>query len=175
LVTALVAIPCLHLALLYRRRYPLTALLHRLPFVHRSARWVRFLRASEWMAGRFCQHHPRALLGALGVSLVAGAWMIVDYMLMVRFLSISLTLWKSIAGWTAGWLSFLLPLPGGLGALEASQVFALGRFGTSAGAALGVALLMRGRDLLIAGTGLLLAGRGWKRRAVTVSPIPREP
>ena len=67
LVIALVSIPCLHLLLLYHKRYPITALLHRLPFVRRSARWVRFLRASEWMAGRFCQRHPQALLGALTV------------------------------------------------------------------------------------------------------------
>jgi uncharacterized membrane protein YbhN (UPF0104 family) len=60
-----------------------------------------------------------------------------------------------------------MPLPGGLGALEASQVFALGRFGISAGVALGVALLMRGRDLLIGGIGLLLAGRGWGRKLPT--------
>jgi uncharacterized protein (TIRG00374 family) len=174
LVIALVSIPCLHLLLLYHKRYPITALLHRLPFVRRSARWVRFLRASEWMAGRFCQRHPQALLGALGVSLAQGAWMIVDYALMVRFLGILLPLWKTIAGWTAGWLSFLMPLPGGLGALEASQVFALGRFGISAGAALGVALLMRGRDLLIAGTGLILAGRGWKRRPGRTMTLPEE-
>jgi len=58
------------------------------------------------------------------------------------------------------WLAFLVPLPGGLGALEASQVFALGAFGVSAASALGVTLLIRARDLLIGGLGLLLAGRG---------------
>ncbi len=65
---------------------------------------------------------------------------------------------------------FLTPLPGGLGALEASQVFALGRFGVSVGAALGVALLMRGRDLLIASTGLLMAGRAWRKKTVPILP-----
>jgi uncharacterized membrane protein YbhN (UPF0104 family) len=46
-----------------------------------------------------------------------------------------------------------------LGALEASQVFALGTFGISAASALGIALLMRARDLLIGGLGLLFASR----------------
>jgi len=50
-------------------------------------------------------------------------------------------------------------LPGGLGALEASQVFALGFFGISAASAMSLALFMRARDLLIGGLGLLLAGR----------------
>jgi len=173
-VALLVLLPSAHLFLLYRRRRPLTALLHRLPFIHQASKPVRFLRAAEWMAGSFCQRHLRALLGALGVSLVAGAGMIIDYTLMVRFLGILLPFWKTIAGWTAGWLSFLMPLPGGLGALEASQVFALGRFGVSAGAALSVALLMRGRDLLIGGTGLLMARRAWKKKPAPELRVPDE-
>jgi hypothetical protein len=112
------------------------------------------------MAGTLCQRHPRALLGAIGVSLLAAAGMLVDYALMTSFLGIHLTFWKTAAGWTAGWLAFLVPLPGGLGALEASQVFALGRFGIPPALALGLALLMRGRDLAIGGLGLLLAGQG---------------
>ncbi len=173
LLSLLIFWPVLHLLLLYKRRYPITALLHRLPFVQKNSKPVRFLVASEWMAGRFCQRHPRTLLQSLGVSLLAGAGMIIDYALMVRFLGILLPLWKTIAGWTAGWLSFLFPLPGGLGALEASQVLVLGKFGISAGAALSVALLMRGRDILIGGTGLLMAGRAWRRKPVGISPVPK--
>ncbi len=174
LVSLLILIPAGHLVLLFRRHYPITAVLRRLPFVRQTSRPVRFLVAAEWMAGRFCQRHPRTLLQALGVSLLAGAGMILDYTLMVKFLGILLPLWQTIAGWTAGWLSFLMPLPGGLGALEASQVLVLGRFGIPAAAALSVALLMRGRDLLIGGTGLLMAGRAWKRKPAAVSAAPKK-
>jgi len=80
--------------------------------------------------------------------------------LITFFLNIELTSWQVVASWTMSWLAFLVPLPGGLGALEASQVFALGAFGVSAASALGVTLLIRARDLLIGGLGLLLAGRG---------------
>jgi uncharacterized membrane protein YbhN (UPF0104 family) len=59
-------------------------------------------------------------------------------------------------------LAFLLGLPGGLGALEASQVLALGWFGQPAAVAISIALLMRGRDLLNGGLGLLLAGGTWR-------------
>ena len=100
--------------------------------------------------------------------------MLLDYALITTFLNIHLPFWKMAAGWMMGWISLVMPLPGGLGALEASQVFALGRFGISAGAALGVALLMRGRDLLIAGTGLILAGRGWKRKPGRTMTLPEE-
>jgi glycosyltransferase 2 family protein len=159
-LVALIAWPPAHILLMYNRIYPLTRLLRAIPFIPQNASPMRFLRASEWLAGTFCQRHPRALLGSLAVSLLAGLGMLLDYTLMTSFLGIQLPLWEIIAGWTAGWLSFLVPLPGGLGALEASQVFALGAFGVSAATAISVTLLMRARDLLIGGLGLLLAGQG---------------
>jgi uncharacterized protein (TIRG00374 family) len=164
LLLALVAWPPIHIVLLYKRIYPLTRLLRALPFIPRQARLARFLRASEWMAGTFCQRHPWALLASLSVSLFAGLGMLLDYALMISFLGIQLPFWQAVAGWTSGWLSFLVPLPGGLGALEASQVFALGMFGIPAATAISVVLLMRARDLFIGGLGLLLAGNGYSTK-----------
>jgi uncharacterized protein (TIRG00374 family) len=155
----LVAWPPIHLILLYNKHYPITAVLYALPFVHRKSKWIRFLRASERLAGMFCQRHPRRLLLASGISLITAAGMVVDYALMASFMGIHLTFWQTIAGWTLGWLSLLMPLPGGLGALEASQVFILGRFGYSAATALSLTLLQRGRDILVGGLGLLLVSR----------------
>jgi uncharacterized protein (TIRG00374 family) len=155
--------PFVHILLLYSRRHPLTSLLRALPFVPKEAKAVRFLRASEWLAGRFCRRHLSALTAAIFVSLLAALGMVSEYFLMTSFLGIRLSFWQTTAAWTAGWLSFLVPLPGGLGALEASEVFALGAFGIPAASAIGVTLLMRGRDLLIGGLGLLLAGRGLRR------------
>lgn len=155
--------PFVHIGLLYHRRYPLTILLRALPLVPKEAKAVRFVRASEWIAGRFCRRHSPALMSAIFVSLLAALGMVSEYFLMTSFLGIRLTFWQTAAAWTAGWLSFLVPLPGGLGALEASEVFALGFFGIPAAAAISVTLLMRGRDLVIGGLGLLLAGRGFRR------------
>lgn len=157
-LTGLVMWPLVHIILLYNRRYPISALLRTLPAVRQDSKFVRFVRASEHLAGRFCQRHPRALLAAIAVSLLAAVGMVSEYALITSFLQIGLPFWQTAAAWTAGWLSFLVPLPGGLGALEASQVFALGFFGISAASAISVTLLMRGRDLLIGGLGLLLAG-----------------
>jgi len=155
--------PPAHLILLYNRRYPLTAFVHAIPFISKSSKPIRFLRAAERLAGTFCQRHPRRLLIALGISLMTGAGMLVDYALMAYFLKINLPFWKMIAGWMMGWISLLMPLPGGLGALEASQVFTLGKFGFSAATALSLTLLIRGRDMFIGGIGLLLAGHGVTR------------
>jgi len=155
--------PPLHLILLYNGRHPLTGFVRIIPFIPKNSKPFRFLRAAEWMAGTFCQRHPHRLIIALAFSLMGGAGMLVDYALMASFLNIQLPFWKMIAGWMMGWISLLMPLPGGLGALEASQVFTLGKFGFSAATALSLTLLMRGRDIFIGGLGLILAGRRFGR------------
>jgi glycosyltransferase 2 family protein len=172
LLAFLILWPPIHLFLLYKRHYPLSGLVRRLPFVNKKSKPLRFLRAAEKLAGRFCQRHPSRLLAAIVCSLVAGAGMLLDYALMTSFLNIRLPFWQMTAGWMMGWISLIMPLPGGLGALEASQVFTLGMFGYSAAAALSLTLLMRGRDMLIGGLGLLLAGTGWRHKA---RPLPIDP
>lgn len=158
--------PPTHITLLYHHRYPLTALVRAIPFIPKHAKTTRFLRAAEWLAGNFCRRHLPHLLGALGISLLAGAGMIGEYALMTSFLGIHLPFWKTAAAWAAGWMSFMMPLPGGLGALEASQVFVLGLFGIQTAAAFSLVLLMRGRDMLIGGLGLLMAGTAsWKKKS----------
>jgi glycosyltransferase 2 family protein len=159
-LVVLIAWPPLHLILLYHRHYPLTSLVHAIPFIHKNAKPIRFMRAAERLAGKFVQRYPRRLLTALGISLVGGAGMLVDYAVMASFVNIHLPFWKTVAGWMSGWMSLLMPLPGGLGAFEASQVFVLGKFGFSAAIALSLAFLIRGRDIFIGGVGILLAGHG---------------
>jgi len=158
--------PPAHIIFLYHRKYPLTELVRAIPFIPQNAKATRFLRAAEWLAGTFCRRHLPYLLGALGVSLLAGVGMVGEYALMTSFLGIHLPYLKTVAAWAAGWLAFLMPLPGGLGALEASQVFVLGRFGFRNAVAISLILLMRGRDLLIGGLGLFMVGTAsWKKKS----------
>ena len=159
---AFVSWPLIHTILLYRKIYPLSASLQKISFIQ-NTKAIRFIRAAEHLAGRFCQRQTRALLAASFVSILAAMGMVSEYFLMTSFLQVHLSFWQTVAAWTAGWLSFLVPLPGGLGALEASQVFALGFFGISAASAISVTLIMRARDLLIGGLGLLLAGHNLKQ------------
>ncbi|HEY9151880.1 MAG TPA: lysylphosphatidylglycerol synthase transmembrane domain-containing protein, partial [Anaerolineales bacterium] len=163
-LSALVAWPLIHIILLYKKMYPLSAFLQTMSFI-RHTKAIRFIRAAEHLAGRFCQRRTRALLAAIVVSVFAAAGMVSEYFLMTSFLQIHLSFWQTVAAWTAGWLSFLVPLPGGLGALEASQVFALGFFGISAASAISMALVMRARDLVIGGLGLFLASRSIKYKS----------
>ncbi|MEP6896271.1 MAG: lysylphosphatidylglycerol synthase domain-containing protein, partial [Chloroflexota bacterium] len=148
--------PPTHIILMLRGVYPISIILRNIS----THKFARFICASERMAGTFCRRHLSALLVAIGVSLLAAIGMVTEYFLITSFLQIDLTSSQTIAAWTAGWLAFLVPLPGGLGALEASQVFALGAFGISAASAISVTFLIRGRDLLIGGLGILFAGRG---------------
>jgi uncharacterized membrane protein YbhN (UPF0104 family) len=163
LLGLLISWPLVHIVLLYRRIYPLSAMLHVLGPGFGRRKGVRFARAAEHLAGQFCQRHPRAMVVGLLVSLLAAAATVSEYALITSFLHVRLPFWKLITAWTTGWLSFLVPLPGGLGALEASQVSVLGLFGISAAAALSVVLIMRGRDLIIGSLGLLLAGNSARR------------
>ena len=151
--------PPIHIILLYHGKYPISKVLRKFS----NNKFVRFIAASERMAGTFCRRHLGSLLSAIFVSLLAAFGMVVEFFCITLFLGIHLSFWQTIAAWTAGWLAFLVPLPGGLGALEASQVFAFGAFGISAVSAIGVTLLIRARDLLIGGLGLLLVGHRAKK------------
>lgn len=158
-LAALLAWPPIHIALMVRGVYPIGAALRAAFSRFGNPKWVRFLIASERMAGMFCQRYPRALWMAVGVSVLAGAGMVSEYALITSFLEIDLHGWQTLAAWTTSWLAFLVPLPGGLGALEASQVFTLGAFEIPAAFAMGVTLVLRARDLLIGSFGLLVSSR----------------
>jgi len=148
--------PPIHIILMMRGIYPVSIVLRKIS----TNKFARFIFASERMAGTFCRRHLASLLSAITVSILAAIGMVSEFFFITRFLQIELSFSQTIAAWTAGWLAFLVPLPGGLGALEASQVFALGAFGISAASAISVTFLIRGRDLLIGGLGLFFAGRG---------------
>jgi hypothetical protein len=152
----LVLWPPVHIFLLYHGKNPVSAILRKFS----NNKFVRFVAASERMAGTFCRRHLWSLVSAIFVSVFAALGMVIEFFCITFFLGVDLSFWQTIAAWTSGWLAFLVPVPGGLGALEASQVFALGAFGISAVSAIGVTLLIRARDLLIGGLGLLIAGRG---------------
>ena len=152
--------PLIHLILLYRGRYPVSAVMRAAMSLTKNQKWMRLIIVSERMAGAFTRRHPKSLLGALGFSLLSWAGMAAEYFMMAGFLQTQLTAEQTLAALTAALFAFLMPLPGGLGALEASQVYVMTAFGHPAAIGIGISLLMRARDILNGGLGLLLAGRG---------------
>lgn len=161
-LTVLLMLPLVHIVLLYRGITPVSRVLLRQPFIQKDHPSLRLVIVAERMASAFCRKHVRAMFLAIGASLLAVLGIAVEYYLMVSFVGVRLNAIQIFAALTAMQAAFLMPLPGGLGALEASQVFALGAFGQPASAAISLTLLMRGRDILSGGIGLLLAGRGFK-------------
>lgn len=83
--------------------------------------------------------------------------MVYEYVYMLACLRADLDSNQALASLTVVRLSFLMPLPAGLGTLEASQVLAVSAFGLPAALGISLSLLMRARDLLIGGLGLLIA------------------
>jgi glycosyltransferase 2 family protein len=156
--------PAIHILLLYRGKTPVGGILLRMPFVEKEHPSIRLIITAERMASAFCRKHVRMMFLAIGASLLSVAGIAAEYYLMVTFLGMEINAVQVFAALTAMQVAFLMPLPGGLGALEASQVFALGVFGQPASAAIGLTLLMRARDLLNGGVGLLIAGRGFNNK-----------
>jgi uncharacterized protein (TIRG00374 family) len=158
-LAAILLWPLIHLVLLYRGKYPLSALARAAFSSTKRQKWMRLVVVSERMAGGFTRRHPQALLAALGFSLLAWAGMAAEYFMMAGFLQVQLTAEQTLAALTAALFAFLMPLPGGLGALEASQVYVMTTFGHTAAIGIGISLLMRARDILNGGLGFLLASR----------------
>lgn len=150
--------PLIHLVLLYRKRYPLAALLHWLALRVGKRKWMRLLIVSEYMAGAFCRQNPRALFLSLAVSLLSWLVMAYEYSLMAHFLQISLDFWQLLSVLTALQLAFMIPVPAGLGTMEFAQIFVIQTFGYSYALGISLSLLMRARDLLNGVIGLLIAG-----------------
>jgi uncharacterized protein (TIRG00374 family) len=102
----------------------------------RCGRWaagytaaIESARSSETRITAFYQTYPGTLALALLVSILSWAMLVGEYWLMVWILGAELTLLEALVALTAARLAFLVPLPGGLGALEASQVLAMSILG----------------------------------------------
>jgi len=185
-LTAILLWPLIHILLLYQGRYPVSAIVRavmsffdnlintrttapggenaasnafRAVSLTKRQKWLRLIIVSERKAGAFTRRHPKALLAALGFSLLSWVGMAAEYFMMADFLQAQLSAEQTLAALTAALFAFLMPLPGGLGALEASQVYVMTAFGHPAAIGIGISLLMRARDILNGGLGLLLAGR----------------
>jgi uncharacterized protein (TIRG00374 family) len=112
------------------------------------------IQESEEQAMRFCRQHPFTMAQAFAVSLLAWASMLGEYWLALQFLGLRMTPAQSISALIAARIAFLMPLPAGLGTLEASQVLALGALGMNPTAGISLSLLIRIRDVTLGGLGL---------------------
>ncbi len=137
-------------------------------------------RVSGWLkrVTGYWQHHPRlqqiethwqrlgsdvkfvmaeqkpALSRAFVLSIAGWTGLIVELWLLLSFFDLELDGYAFLVILVAMRLAFLLPLPGGLGTLEAAMFWAFGYLSLSSAAAMGLIALMRLRDALVLMAGL---------------------
>ncbi len=162
LALLILALPLLFVVAASRGARPLTRFVRWLharwfPRSHRMQRLEDASTQMEEHVVRFLGAHPARLLLAMGVSLLSWILMVGEVWLVLRFLGLSFNAIEVIAIITTSRLAFLVPLPGGIGALEAGLVVAFQALGHSPAEGLALSAMIRARDLTIGGTGLLLA------------------
>jgi uncharacterized protein (TIRG00374 family) len=110
---------------------------------------------TEKQIGKLFIEKPLRITCILLSSVIIWIAMIVEYWLLLEFLGASLNIPQTIIALTAARLAFLTPLPGGFGALEASQTLAIQALGFDPAIGISAGLLIRARDV-----GFGLAGLG---------------
>lgn len=158
----LLALPIVVLSALWAGRHPLStpvaALAGWLPRGRAGlTRLSGVLREAEAQVAVFCRRSPGTLAAALAVSMVSWAALVGEYWLASWLLGAQPAFWQMVAALTAMRLAFLVPLPGGLGALEVSQAVAFAALGFSPALGIALSLLIRARDVVLGATGLALA------------------
>lgn len=99
--------------------------------------------------------HKPALLRAFALSLLTWGSIVAEMLLVLHILDIDVAMSGVILILVATRLALLLPLPGGVGTLEASLLWSFQSLGLPASAAVGVIALMRLRDAIVLVAGLL--------------------
>lgn len=121
-------------------------------------RFIQTLKETEYQVSEFCQENTLLLLVAATLSVGIWVLMVFEFSLMMRFLGVGLNLTQVLIALTAARVAFLLPLPAGLGTLEAGQVMAMGLIGVNPVFGVSLSLLIRARDVILGSIGLWLGG-----------------
>ena len=121
-------------------------------------RWRGVVAQAESHSSHLFWNRPGVVLWAVLISGASWVGMVGEYWLVLGWLGVDLSVTQAIGALTAARLAYLLPLPGGLGVLEASQVLALTLLGFDPAAGIAVSLIIRLRDVGMGLAGLLL---GW--------------
>lgn len=168
-VGALLGLPLLYLTALWIGKTPLTSAGKRLSTTlsknDRLHNLMAVITETETQIGILLKTRPWTVLCILPLSGVIWLLMLTEYWLALRFLGIQINLAGAVMALTAARLAFLTPLPAGLGALEASQVLALGALGYSPAVGISISLLIRARDIAFGLIGLWWGALQTHRRA----------
>ncbi len=127
-----------------------------LPALLRSwvAKSTQIAARAEEQIGQFFREKPLVLFQVMVITTLTWIFSLVDFALALRFIGLYLPLGDVISALTLARIAFMVPTPGGLGALEASQVLVMQALGFSPAFGISLTILFRGRDLLMGSLGL---------------------
>jgi hypothetical protein len=147
----LLLIPVVYLALLWFGFRPLGFILK--PF---RGVLLKGLRNAEEQLNLLIRKKPNLFLEGLACATIVWAALFFEFWLTLDFLGLRVDFSQLVLVVTAGRLALLAPTPGALGALEASQMMAIGALGFDPAIGLSLGLYIRARDILFAIFGLVL-------------------
>jgi uncharacterized protein (TIRG00374 family) len=160
LIPAMVLIfPLSHLALLSINRQPLTqgaTVLVRRIHSPRLESLARFITQMEDHLGQLLRYSPLSLVKMLLLSAFTWGMVVLEFGLLFTFVQAQVTILQVIVVLTLLRLAILLPIPAGLGALEAGLMWGARLVGVDPAVGIAAAIIIRARDLLIGGIGLWL-------------------
>jgi uncharacterized protein (TIRG00374 family) len=171
---ALLALPVGVLAAQWQGHLPISWLILYIWRRRKMPRWFRAVRQAEDQAVAIWHQQPWALGTALLATLISMAGAIYEFWLMATMLKLPLSFLDVLSAFVVLRLAILLPMPAGLGAIEAGLAMAMASLGLDANAAVSMALVIRGRDLLLGIAGLGVGGvHVWERVAAGEKSVER--
>jgi len=160
IIGALLLSPFLLFVALSRGVRPLKKLIGFLPVSftekRKPAKVFHLLIESEAQMGDFCRRQPVVLFWAFSISGISWVLILFEFWLSLYFLGVNLNIVQIIGALAAARFAFLIPVPAGIGTLEASQVLLMSAFGLNPAVGLAISLIIRGRDILFGAVGVVL-------------------
>ena len=182
LLLAALTLPLLYMLALWAGWAPFTKLLTAISSVKSNRidldKIRRLVKSTEDIVSFRFQQQPLIILWMFLFSVLIWLLLIAEYWLSLTFLGAELNFLQMLMALTAARIAFLVPLPGGVGALEASQIWAMGTLGLDPVLGVSLVLVIRGRDIFLGILGLVLTAlyfnRGSKNNAAlqTADPLP---
>jgi uncharacterized protein (TIRG00374 family) len=160
IIPVILMFPAAHLIALWRGMRPLAALVgwlcQLLPSTQLFCRLHDSVSRVETEIIHFAAQKPKVLLHCLALSTLVWMGMIMEFGLVYRFLGMNFSWLEVMIVMVLARLSFLVPVPAGLGALEGSQVLAMGLLGVDPAVGLAACLWIRVRDITLGLLGVWL-------------------
>jgi glycosyltransferase 2 family protein len=125
----------------------------RLNKIKRIAHYENGIIHVENQMAQFYTHHIRKFLILLALSFVTVFFMVLEHYLVARFMGVKLSFFQSFLSATIPGFSYLLPIPGALGALEGSHAAIFTILGVTINVFVFV-LILRLRDIIFILIGL---------------------